>query len=46
MDLYFCARILTLVAEKDTLKETFSFAESAFKEKRINLDTLIRVIHS
>lgn len=36
------AQILSLVAEKDAFKETFSYAEAAFKSKRIDLDTLIR----
>lgn len=40
---FFFTRILSLVAEKDAFKETFSYAEAAFKSKRIDLDTLIRV---
>ena len=36
-------RIMNLVADKEALKETLSYVEQAYKEKRIDLETLLRV---
>lgn len=31
------------MAEKEAIKESFQFSETAFKEKKIDFETLIRV---